>query len=223
MLQKIYKLLKVIEIKMLSLHYKNFWENMYEFLEGKFEEITPSYVIVDCNGVGYIVEISLTSYSHIKDKKQGKIYTHFVVREDAQIFFGFATIKERELFRQLITVSGIGANTARMMLSSLSADELVKAIINEDSNTISKIKGIGTKTSQRVVIDLHDKLQKWEFSEQTTSISTLSNNKNRQEALLALQTLGFNKVIIEKTLDKLLKENENLNVESLVREALRRM
>lgn len=196
---------------------------MYEFLNGKFEEITPSFVVVNCNGVGYMVEISLTSYSVLKDKKEGKIYTHFVVREDAQILYGFATSKERELFRQLISVSGIGANTARMMLSSLNVDELVKAIVTEDSQSISKIKGIGTKTSQRVVVDLHDKLKKWKFSDSVSSISSVLDNKNRTEALLALQTLGFNKVIIEKTLDKLLKDNGEMSVEGLVKEALRRM
>ena len=196
---------------------------MYEFLNGKFEEITPSFVVVNCNGVGYMVEISLTSYSVLKDKKEGKIYTHFVVREDAQILYGFATSKERELFRQLISVSGIGANTARMMLSSLNVDELVKAIVTEDSQSISKIKGIGTKTSQRVVVDLHDNLKKWKFSDSVSSISSVLDNKNRTEALLALQTLGFNKVIIEKTLDKLLKDNGEMSVEGLVKEALRRM
>jgi len=196
---------------------------MYEFLEGKFEQINPSVIVVNCGGVGYIVEISLTSYSQLKDKKEGKIYTHFIVREDVQVLFGFATLQERELFRYLITVSGIGANTARMMLSSLSVDELVGAIINEDSTTISRIKGIGTKTSQRVVVDLHDKLKKWKFSEQISTNLNKIDNKNRTESLLALQTLGFNKVIIEKTLDKLLTEDENMSVEDLVKQALRRM
>ena len=196
---------------------------MYEFLEGTIEEITPSFLVINCGGVGYITEISLTSYSTLKDKKSGRIYTHFSVREDAHTLFGFASQKERELFRFLITVSGIGANTARMMLSSLDTDELVKAIINGDSQTINKIKGIGTKTSQRVIVDLHEKLQKCEFSEEYTPNNNILNNKTRQEALLALQTLGFNKVIIDKTLDKLLKDNPDLNVESLVKEALRRM
>ncbi|MGP1515712.1 MAG: Holliday junction branch migration protein RuvA [Bacteroidales bacterium] len=196
---------------------------MYEFLSGKFEEINPSFIVINCSGIGYIVEISLTSYSILKDKGEGKVYIHFVVREDAQILYGFATLEERELFRQLITVSGIGVNMARMMLSSLSVDELVKAIVSEDSTAISKIKGIGTKTSQRIIVDLHDKLKKWEFSEQTPLICGNPNNKNRTEALLALQTLGFNKVIIEKTLDKLLKDDENMSVEGLVKEALRRM
>ena len=196
---------------------------MFEYLNGKFAEITPSYIVVDCNGVGYMIEISLTSYSVLKDLKEGKIFTHFVVREDAQILFGFATTKERELFRQLITVSGIGANTARMMLSSLNADELVKAIVAEDTKTINGIKGIGTKTAQRVVVDLKDKLAKWEYSEETQIVGVAESNKNRQEALLALQTLGFNKVIVEKTLDKILKENSQLTVESLIKEALRRL
>ncbi|MCQ2327308.1 MAG: Holliday junction branch migration protein RuvA [Bacteroidales bacterium] len=196
---------------------------MFEYLNGKFAEITPSYIVVDCNGVGYMIEISLTSYSVLKDLKEGKIFTHFVVREDAQILFGFATTKERELFRQLITVSGIGTNTARMMLSSLNADELVKAIVTEDTKTINGIKGIGTKTAQRVVVDLKDKLAKWEYSEETQIVGVAESNKNRQEALLALQTLGFNKVIVEKTLDKILKENSQLTVESLIKEALRRL
>lgn len=196
---------------------------MFEYLNGKFAEITPSYIVVDCNGVGYMIEISLTSYSVLKDLKEGKIFTHFVVREDAQVLFGFATTKERELFRQLITVSGIGANTARMMLSSLNADELVKAIVTEDTKTINGIKGIGTKTAQRVVVDLKDKLAKWEYSEETQIVGVTESNKNRQEALLALQTLGFNKVIVEKTLDKILKDNSQLTVESLIKEALRRL
>ena len=134
---------------------------MYEFLQGIFEELTPSYAVINCNGVGYLAEISLNSYSFLKSKKEGKLYTHFVVREDAQILYGFATTNERELFRQLISVSGIGANTARMMLSSLSTDDLVKAIVTEDAKTISSVKGIGLKTAQRVVVDLHDKLQNW--------------------------------------------------------------
>ncbi|MBQ7985455.1 MAG: Holliday junction branch migration protein RuvA [Bacteroidales bacterium] len=196
---------------------------MYEFLDGRFEELTPSYAVINCNGVGYMAEISVTTYSALKDKKEGRVFIHFAVREDAHVLYGFATKQERELFRQLITVSGIGTNTARMMLSSLSVEELVGAIINEDSAAVSKIKGIGTKTSQRIIVDLHDKLKKASFVEQDAINIVRQDNKIRQEALLALQTLGFNKVIIEKTLDKLLKEDNSLTVESLVREALRRM
>jgi Holliday junction DNA helicase RuvA len=196
---------------------------MYEFLKGSFEEITPSYIVVNCNNVGYRVEISLTSYSFFKDKKEGKVYTHFVVREDCQLLYGFATIKERELFRNLITVSGIGANTARMMLSSLSSEELVKAIVSEDIKTINSIKGIGTKTAQRVVIDLKDKLKKMDYSLDSLSDSPLLSNKTKEEALLALITLGFNKVIAEKTLDKILKTNNDITVESLIKEALKRL
>jgi Holliday junction DNA helicase RuvA len=196
---------------------------MYEFLKGSFEEITPSYIVVNCNNVGYRVEISLTSYSFFKDKKEGKVYTHFVVREDCQLLYGFATIKERELFRNLITVSGIGANTARMMLSSLSSEELVKAIVSEDIKTINSIKGIGTKTAQRVVIDLKDKLKKMDYSLDSLPDSPLLSNKTKEEALLALITLGFNKVIAEKTLDKILKTNNDITVESLIKEALKRL
>lgn len=194
---------------------------MYEFLKGSFEEITPSYIVVNCNNVGYRVEISLTSYSFFKDRKEGKVYTHFVVREDCQFLYGFATIKERELFRNLITVSGIGANTARMMLSSLTSEELVKAIVSEDIKTINSIKGIGTKTAQRVVIDLKDKLKKMDYPLDSLSDSPLLSNKTKEEALLALITLGFNKVIAEKTLDKILKTNNDITVESLIKEALK--
>ncbi len=196
---------------------------MYEYLKGNFTLMTPSYIVVDCNGVGYRIEISLNSYSQLKDKTEGKIFVHFVVREDAQIFYGFADEKERELFRLLIGVSGIGPNTARIMLSSLNADELVRAISSEDIKSINSIKGIGNKTAQRVIVDLKDKLQKWDYSSEIFDIEKQENNKNREEALLALQTLGFNKIIVEKTLDKILKENNQLSVENLIKEALKRL
>lgn len=196
---------------------------MYEYLNGKFALINPSSVVVDCNGVGYKIEISLNTYSQIKEKKEGKVFVHFIVREDMQVLYGFADEKERELFRLLIGVSGIGPNTARVILSSLNSDELVKAIRGEDLKSINAIKGIGNKTAQRVIVDLKDKVQKWDYSSEISSMASQKDNKNHEQALLALQTLGFNKIIIEKTLDKILKENSQMDVENLIKEALKRL
>ncbi len=196
---------------------------MYEYLNGKFALINPSSVVVDCNGVGYKIEISLNTYSQIKEKKEGKVFVHFIVREDMQVLYGFADEKERELFRLLIGVSGIGPNTARVILSSLNSDELVKAIRDEDLKSINAIKGIGNKTAQRVIVDLKDKVQKWDYSSEISNTTSQTDNKNHEQALLALQTLGFNKIIIEKTLDKILKENSQMDVENLIKEALKRL
>lgn len=190
---------------------------MFEFLEGKFEEITPSYVVVNCSSVGYKVEISLTTYTDLKDKSSGRLFVHQIVREDALLLFGFSSKKERTVFRALISVNGIGANTARMMLSSLNSDELIRAVVKEDVGAIKAVKGIGIKTAQRVIIDLKDTFSKFEVSD----VGVQSNNKNKEEALLALQTLGFNKVLIEKALDKILKEKSDYGVEELIRLALK--
>lgn len=190
---------------------------MFEFLEGKFEEITPSYVVVNCSSVGYKVEISLTTYTDLKDKSSGRLFVHQIVREDAQLLFGFSSKKERTVFRALISVNGIGANSARMMLSSLNSDELIRAVVKEDVGAIKAVKGIGIKTAQRVIIDLKDTFSKFEVAD----VGVQSNNKNKEEALLALQTLGFNKVLIEKALDKILKEKSDYGVEELIRLALK--
>lgn len=190
---------------------------MFEFFEGKFVEITPSYIIINCGGVGYKIEISLNSYSILKDKSEGKVLVHHIVREDAQLLFGFENEKERKLFRHLISVNGVGANTARMILSSLSCDDLIEAVVTENVNVIKAVKGIGLKTAQRIIIDLKDNLNKIEI----VKTESVIGNKNREEALLALQTLGFNKTIIEKTLDKILKTNASLGVEELIRQALK--
>lgn len=190
---------------------------MFEFFEGKFVEITPSYIVVICGGVGYKIEISLNSYSVLKDRTEGRVLVHHIVREDAQLLFGFENEKERKLFRHLISVNGVGANTARMILSSLSCDDLIEAVVTENVNVIKAVKGIGLKTAQRIIIDLKDNLNKIEI----VKTESVIGNKNREEALLALQTLGFNKTIIEKTLDKILKTNASLGVEELIRQALK--
>jgi Holliday junction DNA helicase RuvA len=146
------------------------------------------------------------------------VLVHFIVREDAHLLFGFACEEERSLFRLLISVSGIGANTARMMLSSLSSDELIVAIAKEDIATIKGIKGIGLKTAQRVIIELKDSLSKVEVN---TNTSLQMNYQQRQEALLAMQTLGFNKILVEKALDKILANDPSANCESLIKQALK--
>lgn len=190
---------------------------MFDFFEGKFVEITPSYIVVNCGGVGYRIEISLNSYTVLKEKSEGRVLVHHIVREDAQLLFGFENEKERTLFKYLISVNGVGANTARMILSSLSCDELIEAVVNENVNVIKSVKGIGLKTAQRIIIDLKDNLSKFDF----VKAESIFSNKNREEALLALQTLGFNKPVIEKTLDKILKTNASLGVEELIRQALK--
>ena len=190
---------------------------MFDFFEGKFVEITPSYIVINCGGVGYKIEISLNSYSILKDKTEGRVLVHHIVREDAQLLFGFESEKERKLFKHLISVNGVGANTARMILSSLSCDDLIEAVVSENVNVIKAVKGIGLKTAQRIIIDLKDNLSKFEIVKSECAFS----NKNREEALLALQTLGFNKPAIEKTLDKILKTDVSLGVEELIRQALK--
>lgn len=191
---------------------------MYEFIEGKLEYINPSSVVVNVLGIGYHIEISLTTYTEIKDKVNVRILTHHVVREDAHQLYGFSTAKERQLFRNLISVNGIGVNTARMILSSMNTDELVVSIAKEDVNAIKSVKGIGLKTAQRVILELKDKLSKIDI--EISSVGTFGN-KNKEEALLALQTLGFNKLIVEKALDKLIEKDANQTVEGLIKQALK--
>jgi len=191
---------------------------MYEFIEGKFEYKTPSAVVVNASGVGYHIEISLTTYSDIKAMDSGRVLIHHVVREDAHQLFGFSTAKERQLFRFLISVNGIGVNTARMMLSSMNTDELLIAIVKEDVNAIKQVKGIGLKTAQRVILELKEPLSKLDVDIMNTSVAS---NKSHEEALLALQTLGFSKLIIERALDKIMNNNPDASVELLIKQALK--
>lgn len=191
---------------------------MYEFIEGKFEQKTPSTLVVNAMGIGYLVEISLTTYSEIKSMDSGRILIYFVVRDDAHQLFGFFSAKERELFRYLISVNGVGVNTARMMLSSMNTGELHSAIVKEDINSLRQVKGIGAKTAQRLILELKDLLSKLDIEISNTSII---NNKNREEALLALQTLGFSKLIVERALDKIVQSNPDASVELLIKQALK--
>ena len=192
---------------------------MYSFISGKVAEKNPAYVVIDNPGVGYLINITLNTFTSIGDQTEVKLYVHFAIREDAHTLYGFYTEEERSLFLQLITVSGVGCNTARLILSSLSVRETIEAISHNDIRVIQGVKGIGAKTAQRIIVDLHDKVVKLNISdgEKTPAIY----NTIKEEALSALMVLGFNRTSVEKILDKLLSQMDNPNVEQLIKEALR--
>jgi len=194
---------------------------MIAFIEGSLEEKNPAYVVINCNGVGYMLHISLHTYSQLPDHGQVKIYAHQVIREDAHLLFGFAKTDERELFRLLISVSGVGPNTARMVLSSLSPAEVKSAIVNNNVAMLQSIKGIGAKSAQRIVVDLRDRLEKEGVFKDENLI--FSNNTMHEEALSALVMLGFAKNAAQKALAAILKKKQGLPVttEELVKEALK--
>lgn len=191
---------------------------MYEFIKGRVSELTPAYVILESNNIGYMLNISLNCYSQLHNKTDVQLYTHLSIREDAHVLFGFATVSERDVFRLLISVSGVGPNTARMMLSSMMPGEVKKAIVQEDVNTLKKIKGIGAKSAQRIIIDLKDKIS---LSEEDSQIVAPSNNTLKNEALSALEVLGFAKKSAEKTIDKLIFAQPDMTVEELIKKALK--
>jgi len=185
-------------------------------LNGTLIEKNPTELIIDCGGVGYEVKISLNTYSAIGNDDNPRIYTKFIVREDAQILYGFADTIEKEMFTHLISVSGIGPNTAMIMLSSLLPNEIAAAITNEDVKTIQSIKGIGAKTAQRVIIDLKDKMLKMAFSPENLFVH---HNTNQYDALNALVSLGFDKKSAEKALERV--GNPDASVELLIKDALK--
>jgi len=193
---------------------------MYDYIKGTVVSLKPSHIILEANSIGYFVAISLNTYTQLNGLENIKLFIHQVVREDAHLFYGFATESERELFRMLIAVSGIGSNTAIMMFSSLSPDEIKSAILTENINLLKSIKGIGIKTAQRVVIDLKDKIGKTAASEQIVSTA---NNTLRNEALSALVMLGFVKKSAEKEVDKILAAQPNLSVENVIKLALKNL
>lgn len=191
---------------------------MIDHLEGRLDQITPTYVVVDCNGVGYLVHISLHTYSRIKDAQRAKVLTHMAIREDAHLLYGFADEHERHIFRQLISVSGVGASTARMILSSLSAPEVEKAIASGDVVTLKRIKGIGAKSAERIIVDLKDKVGKG----MDINLADIQAPSSNQEAMLALQALGFARPVIEKALQKVKQDSgTDLKVEEIIKQALK--
>lgn len=193
---------------------------MYEFISGEIIEISPSFAIIEAGGIGYFINISLLTYENLNTNKTAKVFIHQIIREDTNSLFGFGEKSEREIFRQLISVSGIGANTARLMLSSLKPAEIVKAILEGDVTTIKSVKGIGLKTAQRVIVDLKDKVGKIE-TDDTLPFATA--NPVVEEAVSALVMLGFNKKMAEKAIQKISKSNNNLSVEELVKTGIQTM
>ena len=191
---------------------------MFEYIHGKITGLTPASAVIEAGSIGYFIHISLNSYSKINGKEQVKLFLHQVVRDDAHLLYGFAESEERDLFRLLISVTGIGSGTAMMMLSSLSTDEIRKAILEENVGLLKRIKGIGAKTAQRVIIDLKDKIGKSSASEK---IFTTVSNKAREEASSALVMLGFSKKSVEDELDKVLLKEPGMTVEKLIKTALK--
>ena len=189
-------------------------------IEGKLVEKHPTHVVVNCNGLGYEVNISLHTFSQLPDEEYIKLHTHFHVREDVQMLYGFKDTVERDIFRLLIGVSGIGTSTARTMLSSLPPDEIHAAIAGEDVATIQSIKGIGAKTAQRVIIDLKDKVKALPAG---AKIQTVSNNTFKEEALSALEVLGYPRRSAEKVIDNLVQSAPESSVEELIRKALNKL
>ncbi len=189
-------------------------------IRGKLIEKTPTYVVIDCGGVGYELKISLNTFSQIGAAEECVLFTHFVVREDAQILYGFKETSERELFRLLISVSGVGSATAVMILSSLSPNETKGAILTGDVNTLKSVKGIGAKSAERIIIDLRDKIGKIDSS---ATISLTPSNTIKEEALSALLMLGFSKNPAEKALTKILSSGEELTVEELIKRTLKNL
>ncbi len=193
---------------------------MITYLNGKLVEKNPANVVLECNGIGYYVHISLQTYSKIGNQEICKIYTYLSIKEDSHTLYGFADIQERELFKQLISVSGVGTNTARMMLSSMTSSELVSSIASNNVTSLTSIKGIGGKTAQRIILDLKDKILK--TSDTLDNKSGLMNNTIKNEALSALVVLGFDKKMAESALTKiLLKEPTITNVEELIKKSLK--
>lgn len=198
---------------------------MIEYVRGELAELTPALAVIDCNGVGYAANISLNTYAAIQGKKACKLYIHEAIREDAHVLFGFADKQERELFLLLISVSGIGGNTARMILSALSPSELVNVISNENANLLKSVKGIGLKTAQRIIVELKDKLKTGTVAASAgmSSLTSPANAQIQDEAVSALTMLGFPQAASQKVVLAILKEEPDAQVEKVIKLALKRL
>lgn len=203
---------------------------MYEYIQGKLAEINPAYAVIDTGGTGFILNITLSTYSRISGLEQCKLFAHLVVKEDAHVLFGFADQEERELFRHLISVSGVGPNTARLLLSSLNINELKEAIVSGRVNVLKSVKGIGEKSAQRIIVDLKDKVDKGITVSQKVEIS---HNTIREESLSGLVILGFPRKIAEKAVDEAIRDLKQatvtdgaapaVSVERVIKEALKKL
>ncbi|MBR2976337.1 MAG: Holliday junction branch migration protein RuvA [Alistipes sp.] len=197
---------------------------MYEYIVGKVAEATPTYAVIEASGVGYMLNISLKTFSDIEHSDEARLYTHFVVREDQQTLFGFSTKLERELFRQLISVSGVGGNTARMILSTYRPEELQNIIATENAVLLKNVKGLGLKTAQKIIVELTGKMIELGASDMMLSaVGKPRNTQSYDEALAALAMLGFQKSASEKALTAIFKESPTLGVEEAIRAALKRL
>ena len=193
---------------------------MIAHIQGKLVEKLPTEVLIDCGGVGYQVNISLHTYSLIPDTENIKLFTYLQIKEDSHTLFGFVEKSEREIFKMLLSVSGIGASIARTMLSSLEPKQIIQALASGDVATIQSIKGIGSKTAQRAILDLKEKVLKiYDLDE----VSIVQNNTNKDEALSALEVLGFNKKLAEKVVDKFVRESPEASVETIIKQALKNL
>lgn len=195
---------------------------MFDYIKGSIIELTPAELVLECGGIGYRFLISVQSFESLRKTNQNFVFIHHYLREDEELFYGFASKDERELFRLLISVSGIGVNSARMMLSSLTTDEIRNAILAEDVNRIKSVKGIGLKSAQRLVLELKDKIVKGAGTE-TPSIFIEGTNAIVDEATTALVMLGFTKSNINKVLPKVIHDKPNARVEEIIKEALKRL
>ena len=195
---------------------------MIDYIKGTIVECTPAEIIIECGGIGYSTLVSLQTYEALQHKGNATIYIHHYIREDEELFYGFATRDERELFRLLISVSGIGVNSARMMLSSLTADEIRNAIIGEDVNKIKSVKGIGLKSAQRLVLELKDKIVKGAGAEAST-LFRADHSAVADEAVTALVMLGFTKAAVNKVLPSILKDLPDPKVEDIIKAALKKL
>ncbi len=193
---------------------------MITHIQGKLTEKNPTNVVIDCNGVGYYLNISLHTFSQLTNQENLRLYTHLQVKEDSHTLFGFSSLSEREIFRLLISVGGIGANIARTMLSSLTPKQVREGIALGDVGLIQSVKGIGSKTAQRVIIELKDKVLKiYDLEDGTINI----NNTNKDEALSALEVLGFTKKQSERVVENIIANNQDANIETIIKEALKKL
>ncbi len=193
---------------------------MITHIKGRLVEKSPTELVIDCNGIGYLVNISLNTFSLLSDSEAISLYTHLQVKEDSHTLFGFFDKSERNLFRKLISVSGIGASTARTMLSSLNPQEIQRAILTENVSTIQSVKGIGLKTAQRVIIELKDKVN---LADSTGEISISGLNQNREEALSALEVLGYSRKQTSKVVDELINNDPEISVEKIIKNSLNKL
>lgn len=196
---------------------------MYEYISGKLAELAPTYAVVEAAGIGYYVNISLQTFSHLESAESAHLYLYFIVREDAQILYGFATKMERELFRHLISVSGVGGNTARMILSTYSPDELRNIIATENAVLLKNVKGLGLKTAQKIIVELSGKMLELGGKSDVNLPIAAEGNEVYDQTVAALVMLGFQKQASEKVVKAILKESPMIQVEEAVRQALRRM